>query len=77
MIAALNQFRQQYEQRQSSRVARLKYSLKKKFKKNPKKKKEILKGISAYFNPGEMVAIMGPSGIVDCAQLSAHCFLFV
>ena len=26
------------------------------------KEKEILKGISVYFNPGEMVGIMGPSG---------------
>ena len=24
--------------------------------------KEILKGISLYFNPGELVGIMGPSG---------------
>lgn len=26
------------------------------------KRKKILKGISVYFNPGEMVGIMGPSG---------------
>ena len=24
--------------------------------------KRILKGISAYFNPGELIAVMGPSG---------------
>ena len=24
--------------------------------------KEILKDVSAYFNPGELIAIMGPSG---------------
>ena len=27
-------------------------------------RKEILKGITTYFNPGELVAIMGPSGIL-------------
>ena len=27
-----------------------------------KKEKKILKGISIYFNPGELVGIMGPSG---------------
>ena len=27
------------------------------------RKKEIIKGVSTYFNPGELVAIMGPSGI--------------
>ena len=26
------------------------------------KRKKILKGISVYFNPGEMIGIMGPSG---------------
>lgn len=26
------------------------------------KKKEIISGVSAYFNPGELVAVMGPSG---------------
>ena len=26
------------------------------------KTKKILNGISAYFNPGELIAIMGPSG---------------
>ena len=26
------------------------------------KRKRILKGISAYFNPKELIAIMGPSG---------------
>lgn len=25
-------------------------------------KKEIIKGVTTYFNPGELVAIMGPSG---------------
>ena len=27
-----------------------------------RRQREILKGISLYFNPGEMVGIMGPSG---------------
>jgi ABC-type polysaccharide/polyol phosphate transport system ATPase subunit len=27
-----------------------------------KEEKAILKGISLYFNPGEMIGIMGPSG---------------
>ena len=27
------------------------------------KYKVILKGISLYFNPGQLIAIMGPSGI--------------
>ena len=30
--------------------------------KSEENKKEILKGISLYFNPGEMASIMGPSG---------------
>ena len=29
---------------------------------NVEKIKTILKGISLYFNPGQLVAIMGPSG---------------
>ena len=32
-------------------------------KKIEKKTKTILKGISLYFNPGQLVAIMGPSGM--------------
>jgi len=28
------------------------------------KVKKILKGISLYFNPGQLVAIMGPSGTI-------------
>ena len=32
--------------------------------KNVEKTKTILKGISLYFNPGQLVAIMGPSGTV-------------
>ena len=64
MVSQLQQFRRQYEQQQQmSKCSKFKKILKKKFSKS-NKKKEILKGISAYFNPGEMVAIMGPSGII-------------
>lgn len=31
-------------------------------KSNKDCKKEIIKGVTTYFNPGELVAIMGPSG---------------
>lgn len=30
-----------------------------------REQKRILKGISLYFNPGELIGIMGPSGNVD------------
>ena len=30
--------------------------------KQPKREKVILQGISLYFNPGELIGIMGPSG---------------
>ena len=30
------------------------------------KTKKILNGISAYFNPSELIAIMGPSGELVC-----------
>ena len=30
-----------------------------------REEKAILKGISLYFNPGEMIGIMGPSGEVE------------
>jgi len=32
-----------------------------------RKHKEILKGISLYFNPGELIGIMGPSGETQIA----------
>jgi len=32
------------------------------------KVKKILKGISLYFNPGQFVAIMGPSGTYNCTS---------
>ena len=38
--------------------------IKKKTLKPMQKVKNILKGISLYFNPGQLVAIMGPSGTV-------------
>ena len=31
--------------------------------KRPKREKVILEGISLYFNPGELIGIMGPSGV--------------
>ena len=37
------------------------------------KVKTILKGISLYFNPGQLVAIMGPSGAL---QLLIHSYIF-
>lgn len=30
----------------------------------------ILKGISGFFNPGEMAAVMGPSGSGACCRLA-------
>lgn len=42
-------------------------------------KKEILKGISTYFNPGELVAIMGPSGectIADMQEQTPDLYVF-
>jgi len=35
----------------------------KKTEKSEEKTKMILKGISLYFNPGQLIAIMGPSGM--------------
>lgn len=29
----------------------------------------ILQGVSGYFNPGEMAAVMGPSGSGDCCNI--------
>lgn len=58
MINSLYEFQRKHQQKQKTKKS-LRYS----FNKKDGKKKEILKGISAYFNPGEMVAIMGPSGI--------------
>ena len=34
-----------------------------------RKYKEILKGISLYFNPGELIGIMGPSGKTNLLYL--------
>ena len=35
--------------------------------------KEILKGVSIYFNPGGLCAIMGPSGMCLYEYLCKHC----
>lgn len=37
---------------------------------NKKEKLAILNGISGYFNPGEMAAVMGPSGSGASQQLT-------
>jgi len=47
---------------------------KKKTMKPVQKVKNILKGISLYFNPGQLVAIMGPSGIeLVCFVCECEC----
>ena len=33
------------------------------------KTKRILNGISAYFNPGELIAILGPSGMTEFSHI--------
>lgn len=38
---------------------------------NKKEKIDILKGVSGYFNPGEMAALMGPSGSGTCCRMYA------
>jgi len=41
-------------------------------KKGEAKTKVILKGISLYFNPGQLVAIMGPSGMYTHTHTRTH-----
>ena len=41
-----------------------------------KERKQILKGISVYFNPGELVGIMGPSGEYHMIDILGIIFTF-
>ena len=63
MLDSLQEFQKRYEGKQR-RTGNLKRYLSERTIKSNKdsKKKEIIRGISAYFNPGEMIAVMGPSG---------------
>lgn len=40
---------------------------------NKKEKISILHGVSGYFNPGEMAAVMGPSGSGESLQADSLC----
>ena len=41
------------------------------------KKQVILKDVSLYFNPGELVAIMGPSGVYICTSVFEYLCTYV
>ena len=59
MASTIQKFQQQQGhccEKKTKNVGRIKQ------KEKVNKKKEIISGISAYFNPGELVAVMGPSG---------------
>ena len=73
MLDSLREFHKRNEEKQK-RTAKLKRYLSEKTIKTSKdsKKKEIIRGISAYFNPGEMIAVMGPSGTELYLHLNSH-----
>lgn len=62
MIQTIQQFQQQYQHRKRLQNKRLHVANVPFIGNKKKKEKEIIRGVSAYFNPGELVAILGPSG---------------
>lgn len=62
MIQTIQQFQQQYQRRKQLKDKRFHVANVPFISNQKKKEKEIIRGVSAYFNPGELVAILGPSG---------------
>ncbi len=62
MVASVRQFQEQYGRRKRWRTKIHHPKLSPLQSKGNRRKKEIICGISTYFNPGELTAIMGPSG---------------
>ncbi len=73
---SIKQFQQMHHNNKNKQKGRFKGSLHGNESSRKKRKKVILKGITTYFNPGELVAIMGPSGIPTNQTKLCDAFIF-